>query len=325
MTLTNNLKFFLTALVLVSGITWGANFLGQGMEEFFLSRELISNPQILAAQANQAKFAQFMRDIRPLRDQKADDLKIEAKAAISILLNNHGGEKILFEKNSTEALPIASLSKLTTVDVILKNYDLTKEIIITKTAVAQEGNFGKLKVGQVLTVEQLLYPLLMESSNDAAFALANDYDGVDEQAFVGMMNEEAQGLDLKDTHFVNSSGLDPGTEEPKEKINVSSARDLSQLTKHLLKTPLVWEILSTQKINLYGETLISTNKLLGTIPEIIGGKTGYTDTALGCFVLVTEAPEGKGQIINVILGTPIASRFSEMEKLINWTKESYQW
>ena len=138
-----------------------------------------------------------------------------------------------------------------------------------------------------------------------------------------MMNEDAQSLGLGNTHFVNSSGLDPETQEPKENINISSARDLSQLTQQLLKTPLVWKILSTPKINLYGETLISTNKLLGKVSGIIGGKTGYTDTALGCFVLVLEAPNGKGRIINVILGAQ--DRFSEMEKLINWTNQAYLW
>ena len=324
MILTNNLKFFLIALFLISAATWSANFLGQDLEKLFLSREFNSNPQILTAQANQMEFAQLVRDAKPFRDTSVENLAIEARAAIAILLNNRGGEKILFEKNSNEALPIASLSKLVTVDVILKNYDLTKEIVVTKEAVSQEEDFGKLRVGDVLTVAQLLYPLLLESSNDAAFALANDYDGVTEEIFVKMMNEDAQSLDLSNTHFVNSSGLDPAEQEPLEKINVSSARDLSQLTKWLLETPLVWEILSTPKINLYGETLINTNKLLGVVPGIIGGKTGYTDTALGCFVLVTEAPEGKGQIINVILGAT-SDRFSEMEKLINWTRQAYRW
>ena len=324
MILTNNLKFFLIALFLISAATWSANFLGQDLEKLFLSREFNSNPQILTAQANQMEFAQLVRDAKPFRDTSVENLAIEARAAIAILLNNRGGEKILFEKNSNEALPIASLSKLVTVDVILKNYDLTKEIVVTKEAVSQEEDFGKLRVGDVLTVAQLLYPLLLESSNDAAFALANDYDGVTEEIFVKMMNEDAQSLDLSNTHFVNSSGLDPAEQEPLEKINVSSARDLSQLTKRLLETPLVWEILSTPKINLYGETLINTNKLLGVVPGIIGGKTGYTDTALGCFVLVTEAPEGKGQIINVILGAT-SDRFSEMEKLINWTRQAYRW
>jgi len=324
MTFTKNLSFFLISLFIVSCATYGANFLNQDLEKFFLGRQFAYNPQILAAEANQMEFAQFIRDIKPLRDNTVADLEINAKAVISILLNDHGGEKVLFEKNPEEALPIASLSKLTTVDVILKNYDLTKEIVITKEAVSQEENFGKLKVDDVLTVEQLLYPLLMESSNDAAFALANDYDGVDEKVFVEMMNEDARDLGLNNTHFVNSSGLDPSETEPKEKINVSSARDLSQLTKYLLKTPLVWEILSTPKIILYGETLVSTNKLLGVMPGIIGGKTGYTDTALGCFVLVTEAPNSKGQIINIILGTP-NDRFGEMKKLINWTDQAYQW
>jgi D-alanyl-D-alanine carboxypeptidase len=324
MIFTKNLKFFLIALMVMSGTTWGANFLSQDLEAFFLGQQFASNPQILAAQANQMEFAQLVRDAKPLRNNTVADFEINAKAAISILLNNQGGEKILFEKNPTEALPIASLSKLTTVDVIFKNYDLDKEILITKEAVSQEESFGKLRVGDVLTVKQLLYPLLMESSNDAAFALANDYDGVNEKVFVGLMNENAQLLDLKNTHFVNSSGLDPEEWEPKEKINVSSARDLSQLTKHLFENPLVWEILATPQISIYGETLTNTNKLLGKMPGIIGGKTGYTDTALGCFVLVTEAPKDKGKIINIILGTT-NDRFSEMEKLISWTNQAYSW
>ncbi|MEK7503816.1 MAG: serine hydrolase [Patescibacteria group bacterium] len=323
MTFTSNLKFFLATLILASGATWGANLLGQGLEEIFLGRELSLNPKVLAAEAGQMELAQLVRDAKPFRDNTSGEPKIEAKAVIAILLNNQGGGKILFEKNPDDSLPIASLSKLMTLDVILKNYDLTKEIIITKEAVAQDENFGKLRVGDVLTVEQLLYPLLMESSNDAAWALTNDYDGFGERVFVNMMNEDAQSLGLNNTYFINSSGLDPEEGESKEKINVSSARDLAQLAKHLLKTPLVWEILSTPKINLYGETLVSTNKLLGVVPGIIGGKTGYTDTALGCFVLVVEAPEGKGRIVNVILGAQ--DRFSEMEKLINWTNKAYNW
>lgn len=324
MTITKNLEFFLIALLLVSGVTWGANVLGENLQNFFYWQELTTNPQILEAQANQMEFTQRVRDAKPFRDNDVANLEIDAKAALSLLLNTRGGEKVLFEKNTDQSLPIASVSKLMTVDVILKNYELNKEIAITKEAVGQEENFGKLRVGDVLTVEQLLYPLLMESSNDAAFALANDYDGVNEEVFVGLMNQEAQNLGLQDTRFVNSSGLDPEEWESKEKINVSSARDLKTLTQELLKTPLVWEILSTSKINLYGETLTNTNKLLGVLPGIIGGKTGYTDTALGCFVLVVEAPKGKGQIINVILGTA-TDRFSEMEKLIDWTKKAYLW
>lgn len=324
MIFSNNLKLFLTSLVFVSGTTWGANYLGQDLEKIFLGQELLSNPQILAAQANQMEFIQMVKNYKPLRNTAAVDLEINAKAVISILLNNRGGEKVLFEKNSAEALPIASLSKLTTVDVILKNYDLAKEIVVSKEAVSQEENFGKLRVGDILTVKELLYPLLIESSNDAAFALANNYDGFDEKSFVEMMNNDAQSLELLNTHFVNSSGLDPEEGEPLDKINTSSARDLAKLAKQLLNIPLVWEILSTPKINLYGETLYSTNKLLGKMPGIIGGKTGYTDTALGCFVLVIEAPDSKGQIINVILGTS-NDRFSEMEKLINWTNRAYLW
>lgn len=323
--MTKDLKLFLIVFVSVFVCGWGANVLGQNLQNLFYWQEMTANPEILAAQTNQMEFIQMVRDAKPFRDNAVADLEVNAKAAFSLLLNARGGKKILFEKNADQSLPIASVSKLMTANVILKNYDLAKEIIITKEAVGQEESFGKLRVDDILTVKQLLYPLLMESSNDAAFALANDYDGVNEEVFVGMMNQEAQNLSLRKTLFVNSSGLDPEVQEPPEKINVSSARDLATLSQELLKTPLVWEILSTPKISLYNETLTSTNKLLGVVPGIIGGKTGYTDTALGCFVLVVEAPENKGQIVNVILGTTVTDRFSEMEKLINWTNQAYQW
>ena len=96
-----------------------------------------------------------------------------------------------------------------------------------------------------------------------------------------------------------------------------------KLAKELLGDSLIWEILSAPTMNLYGQTLESTNELLGKLPNIVGGKTGYTEKALGCFLLVVEAPKGKGYLINVVLGSP--DRFGEMEKLTNWVKEAYYW
>lgn len=323
MTITKNLKYFSIALVSVFTFFWGANVLGGDLETFFYWQQFTNNPRIMAAQVSQDEFNQRLRDLKPVRDYGVEDLDIDSRAAMSLLLNNYGVERMLLEKNIEQQLPIASLTKLMTASVILKNYSLVKEIEISKEAVSQEENFGSLAVGSILTVQDLLYPLLMESSNDAAFALANDYDGISIEDFIGMMNNEAQNLGLSNSHFVNPTGLDPEEYEPREKINLSTARDLITLVEDLLDYPLIWQVLTTEQTSFYGPLLINTNKLLGEIPRIIGGKTGYTDEALGCFILITEAPKGKGVLINVILGTE--DRFSEMEKLINWVNKAYKW
>ena len=147
-----------------------------------------------------------------------------------------------------------------------------------------------------------------------------------EEKFVGLMNLTAQKLNLKDTFFVNPSGLDPEENTLKTKINYSTASDLAKLTKELLKNPLIWEILSTKRYSFFGPELLNTNELLGEIPEIVGGKTGYTDMARGCMVLVTIAPKDTGFLVNVILGTDGQNgRFGEMKKLVNWLNTAYKW
>ena len=319
--MTKSFKFFLTTFVLSFPFWWGINNLQAELLDVFYYRELAHNPRLLMAQANQMEFEERVKTLKPLRDGQAPDLIVNARSAVSLLINNFGREKILFEKNINQQLPIASLTKLMTAYVVLEHYDLTKEIKVSKEAIQQEENLGKLAVGEVLSVETLLYPLLMESSNDAAFSLANDYDGMTGEVFVDLMNLEAKQLGMENTFFSNVSGLDSETSAP---TNYSTAYDLTILARELLNHDLIWQILSTPKINLYGAELINSNQLLGKISGVVGGKTGYTEEALGCFVLVLEAPSDHRYLINIILGTS-NGRFSEMEKLIDWTQKAYKW
>jgi len=321
--MSRNLKFFLIVFVLSLPFWWGVNVLGEKLENFFYWREISQNTQIFTAQTN---LEEKLNKLKPIRHRNVEDLEIRATSVISVFLDNKGKEKILFEKESGKILPIASLTKLMTALVVLENYDFSKEIKISEKAVEQPEDLGKLVAERIFPVKYLLYPLLMESSNDAAFSLANDYDGMTGEKFVTLMNLTAQKLNLNDTFFVNPSGLDPETKTPKTKINYSTASDLAKLTKELLKKPLIWEILSTPRYNLYGPELLNTNELLGEIPEIVGGKTGYTYTAGGCMVLVTIAPKDAGFLVNVILGTDGHNgRFGEMKKLANWLNTAYKW
>jgi len=321
--MSRNLKFFLIVFVLSLPFWWGVNVLGEKLENFFYWREISQNTQIFTAQII---LEEKLNKLKPIRHRNVEDLEIRATSVISVFLDNKGKEKILFEKESGKILPIASLTKLMTALVVLENYDFSKEIKISEKAVEQPEDLGKLVAERIFPVKYLLYPLLMESSNDAAFSLANDYDGMTGEKFVTLMNSAAQKLNLNDTFFVNPSGLDPETKTPETKINYSTASDLAKLTKELLKKPLIWEILSTPRYNFYGPELLNTNELLGEIPEIVGGKTGYTYTAGGCMVLVTIAPKDAGFLVNVILGTDGHNgRFGEMKKLANWLNTAYKW
>lgn len=318
--MTPKIKVFLATLILSLPFWWGVNLLEAELKDFFFWNQIAQNPQILAAQASSY---QKLQQLPPIPLKEAELPEINAKSAISVFIDNQAKEKILFQKSPEEKLPIASLTKLMTAKVVLDYYDPTKEIIISKEAVMQEEDFGKLQVGRNWPAEYLLYPLLMESSNDAAFSFANDYEGMTEQNFVSLMNLEAEKLGLANTSFTNPTGLDPEDSEPKDKINLSTAKDLAELTKELLNYPLIWQILTTAKFSLYGPELENNNALLGEIPGITGGKTGYTEEAGKCMILVLTAPKGKGKIINVTLGA--GNKFGEMTALTDWVKTAFKW
>jgi len=303
------LKIFLISFLVSLPFWWGINIFQENLENYFYAQ--ISQP-----------FEKIVFVKIPPKPPKPE-LDLQVKAAISVKLADNGAENILFDKNINQPLPIASLTKLMTAFVVLENYDLSKEIEITKEAVSQEGNFGKLAIGRIYPVGYLLYPLLMESSNDAAFALANDYEGMNRDKFVELMNLASQKMNLENTRFFNPTGLEPEEDKITTQLNYSTANDLVKLTKELLKKPLIWEILSTPIYNLYGPELKNTDELLfdespDQRTKIIGGKTGYTEKAGGCLLLVLEDKKGS-KFINVILGAQsVEARITEMQKLINW-------
>jgi len=323
--MSKSLKYFLITLILSFPFWLGVNVLAEKTEDFFYWQELANHPEVFYAQIVPKK----PEILRIARNNEVESLSLEAKSAISLLIDKKGRENVLFEKESDTQLPIASLTKLMTALVVLENYDLSKEITVSQKAVSQPEEFGKLQAGEVLTAEYLLYPLLMESSNDAAFSLANDYPAMSERRFVGLMNDVVKEIGLQNTVFFNSAGLDP--DQSDTEMNLSTAYDLALLAKKTLEKPLIWQILSTPKYQVYGPELINTNELLEDSVswhnEIIGGKTGYTDLAGGCMILVLKAPKNHNYLmINVILGANGASsRFEQMKKLVDWVDNAYVW
>lgn len=327
--LKKNLVRILLVVFLIGLSLWfGMTALKKNLEDFFFWQEISKDPEIFARLFIQPEMERRLEKLKPLRNWQIEDLKIEAKSAISVEIDKMGFKKILFQQNSERKLPIASLSKLMTALIVLENYDLSQKIKINKDAVEEEGDFGNLKVGEIFSVEDLLYSLLIESSNDAAMALV---EMVGQEKFVDLMNAKAKNLGLENTFFANATGLDPDNDN--DPINYSTAQDLIRLTDYLLNNqPKIWQILSRAEFiiespkGVYHHTLKNTNKLLAEIPHLIGGKTGWTPRAGGCLLLVMRSPSSGNYLVNIILGTKgREERFAQMKKLINWINLAYQW
>jgi len=323
--MTKRIIILLVSLVLSLPFWWGMNILAKDIENFCFLQEVTTNPKMLTAQINQQFLDRQLKNLKQekLRAESFENLKVNARAAISAEIDNKGNEKILFEQNSEQSLPIASITKLMTALVVFdlrESYNFSQVIKISKEAVEQEGDsrWGDLKEGEGLSVENLLYMMLIESNNDAAFALT---EPIGEKGFVDLMNINAENLGFDNTCFFNSTGLEP--DDPADAINHSTTRDLVKLAKYILeKYPQIFEITDNQSYSvlrpngaLHHFIPESTNKLLGKVPEIIGGKTGWAPAASGCLLIVMKDPKKNGYLINVVLGSN--DRFGEMEKIID--------
>lgn len=225
-------KIFLLSFVLGLFFWCGINTLGDNLEDFFFAQISYSVQEIFFPP-------------RPPKTEKPriqeSDLDIKAKSVLSVKINKRGKQEIFYEKNSDKVLPIASLSKLMTALIVFRYpeyYDFSKPITISKQAVAQEENFGSLQYGEKISIKDLLHIMLMESSDDAAYALSEVISrGADiepkEQAepFMGLMNLEIEKkLGLKDTELINPTGLDP---EEERNINkeIQNFQKISPLLK----------------------------------------------------------------------------------------------
>jgi len=241
----------------------------------------------------------------------SDSLAVTIRSRAAVVVEAATGE-ILFSKNPEHLLPPASTAKLMTGILVVENEDLSKVTTISRNAATAHSLRAGFKEGEKVKVEGLLYVALLKSANDAAIALAEAAAGSEEQ-FVQQMNEKALSLGATDTKFINSTGL-PG---PGQHI---TALDLAKIMMYAMKLPKLKEIIGTPAALVSTEagrafTLRNTDKLLGAGEEVIGGKTGYTDSAKHCFVCVAERE--KRLIIVALLGSPSrASLWRETETLI---------
>lgn len=239
---------------------------------------------------------------------------VEAKAAV--LIDGASG-RVLFSQNANERLPMASTTKIMTAIIALEN-SLPGEIVTaSKNASGVEGSSIYLSVGEELSMEHMLYGLMLRSGNDAAVAIAEHVAGsVD--AFAEMMNAKAKELGAN-AQFVNPHGLPAEGHE-------ASALGLALIMRSAMTLPDFRTITATtRKVipwvgNEYSRVLENKNKLLTTYEGANGGKTGYTKAAGRC--LVFSAERDGLELIGVVLGCP--SWFETAETLLDYGFENYQ-
>lgn len=293
--------FFLFSLILTVSIIHIPTFINQNIE---LVSPLTFSPQIALNLWFPKAGANYEGKEVP---------QITAKAAYFVETNT--GE-VLYQKNSSQRMPIASLTKIMTAILTLENRKLDDEVLISSSSARMEPDRMGLKTGEKLTVEELLYGLFLVSGNDAAEALAESSLGSSE-AFVEMMNKKSFQLGMKNTRFINPTGL-----QEDGKNQYSSAIDVALMSRFAIKQfPELVEISSTPHILLPSSKLHqsfdldSGINLLTTYQGVLGFKTGYTPEA--GLTLVTLARKDGHEVIGVILNSE--DRRNEARLLLDYS------
>ena len=204
-----------------------------------------------------------------LGEMTCQSLAVSTSAQSAILIEQASG-RVLYESNADEERLIASITKILTALVSIEYGDLDETYTVTKEDMV-EGSSMYLQIGEELTLEELLYGLMLVSGNDAALAVAHCVSGEIED-FVALMNKTAASLGMTHSCFANPNGLDA-------QDHYSSARDMALLTAYALKNETFCRIASTQSATIGDRYLKNHNKLLNLYEGCIGVKTGYTKAA----------------------------------------------
>lgn len=247
---------------------------------------------------------------------KTEEVDISSRIA---LIYDRASGRILYEKNGNKQTPMASTTKIMTAIVVLENAKLTDTVTITAKAAGIGGSRLGLKKNDKITVNDLLYGLMLRSGNDAAVALAIHVGGSVE-GFAEMMNKKAEELNLTSSHFVVPHGLD-------NEGHYTTAYELAKMADYALKIDKFKEIVGTKvatiHINDYAKKINNTNNLLGSVSGVYGVKTGFTNGAGRC--LVTACKRDDLDIITVIIGADTNNiRSKDTIKLIQYAYTEFE-
>ena len=287
---------------------------------FFLKKEELSLvspiPKVFGISKSPAINKWFPKS-EPFSKDTSDKLSLSAKSAILV---DYDSSKIIYAENIEEKLPIASIVKIMTALVAFENENLDQTFVVSEKAAGVGENSMGLTSGEKLTLEELLYGLMLVSGNDAAITIAEGVAG-SEDKFVALMNEKVKALGLKNTRFVNASGLDDDN-----LVQYSTAYDLATIVHYVWENyPQFRQITST--FNKYIEVsenhkafdLYNDTNLLTTYPGVKGIKPGFTWEAGLC--LVTYAENDGKKLLAVILGSD--DRRGEMRELLDFGFNSF--
>ncbi len=244
----------------------------------------------------------------------------------ALIMDEHSGQ-ILWQKNSEAVMPIASITKLMTALVALDYITDWEELhAMTPAENALVGASFPAGNGDEFTKEDILKTALIASANNAALALAHS-TGLSDEEFVDAMNAKAEQLGMKNTSYVEPTGLEQG--------NMSTARDLAVLTRTVMNFDAIREPLmqAEHKMERKNEgaqpleiTVKTTNRLVKNADSrVIAGKTGFTYEAGYCLTTLATDEDGNELIIVVLNGPDATSRFEESQTLFNWTYDHYKW
>ncbi len=253
----------------------------------------------------------------PLYPVSLNNLSVPQISAEGIYILDLPSNVVIFEKNKNQKFLPASTTKIATALVALENYQL--DDVITVKSVINDGKTMGLVKGEQLTVESLLYGVLVHSANDAAYVLAEYYPG-GVNSFIKKMNEKTVELHLTNTHFANPAGFD-------DTDNYTTPKDLAELAKAALSNKIFSKITSTKSITvsdinfIYFHPLTNVNTLLGKVAGVAGVKTGFTDSAGE--ILVSEVKKNGENVLFVVLKSN--DRFGDSMKLIDWVFSEFEW
>lgn len=225
----------------------------------------------------------------------------------------------IYGKNDDVSLPLASLVKTMSVIIALNNYKQDEEIYISENAINQTGDFG-IFANEKWNISDLAKLTLISSANDGAYAISEK-----DPEYLEKMNNKAKRLGMKNTLFLNSTGLDIDT---KKAGAYGSAEDANIMAIYGLKAyPVIFSATILPEINLKSESgfihnVKNTDIILDKIPNILFSKTGYTELAGGNLTIIFK-DNMKHNIAITVLGSTFSGRFTDMEKLVNISQLSY--
>lgn len=257
-------------------------------------------------------------------------------AHASVIVDVETGQE-LYGKNQHVRRQVASLTKLFTALIVVERVaDLDQGVTIDEEAVYAEGtrvgcprsgfcNGVRLKVGEVVSVRNLLQAALMNSANDAAIALGKHVGGT-QPGFVEMMNARAQELGLVNSNFCTASGLEL---DGQESNCYSTAADMARIATEALKHDILWDLMQFDKTFItsvdgtLSHEIFNTDQLFGNMPNLVGTKTGFTPLAGYSLLAVATNPTGGHPVVAVVLNDPY--RWESIRSMFSWSFQAYDW